>query len=162
MVDVAGAGRIRVRDSADGALPPRFAVDESDGFPMKKTVSRKTLCKQLETRLDTLWAEAVKKRDHHKCRYCGQGKPHVILNAHHIESRRHKSTRFDTLNGITLCSGHHEFFAHNRNNSAFWLWLQGEIGLPTIQWLRTRASEVQHVTYAWLQDMEQELLKEAK
>lgn len=60
-----------------------------------------------------LWQEIVKTRAKYRCEY-----PNCIknqyLNAHHIYSRSHKSTRYDPDNGICLCSGHHSL----NNNSA--------------------------------------------
>jgi hypothetical protein len=123
-----------------------------------KRSNQKTLCKKLESKLDDLWSAAVKKRDHYRCRYCGKTDG---LQSHHIVGRRHKSTKWDILNGITLCAGHHNFWAHLPGNEIqYSAWLECELGRQTLDYLRRRGNETQHVTYAWLQDMEQELLKE--
>ena len=133
----------------------------SKHFTMK-IPTRKTLVKKLEKRCDELWAEVVKKRDHWKCRYCNRGKSDgVVLNAHHIEKRGNKSTRWETPNGITLCTGHHSFWAHDpRGNSQYQHWLVGEVGQKHLDYLRKEASRIQFVTYEWLQDVEQQLNKE--
>ena len=63
--------------------------------------------KKIEKELDSLWRRYILLRDK-KCKVCGKG---INLQAHHIFSRKHKSTRWDVENGIALCSGHH-LFAH--------------------------------------------------
>jgi len=65
--------------------------------------------KKLEKQLDELWKGAVIKRDGGKCIICGARKS---LAAHHILSRRHKSTRWLLENGVTLCTAHHIYGVH--------------------------------------------------
>jgi hypothetical protein len=128
-----------------------------------KKLSKATLVKRLEKRCDELWAEAVKKRDHHRCRFCGKGKPEVVVQAHHIIKRGRKSLRWDTGNGIALCSGHHGYWAHLPGNETIYTaWLEGEIGRKQLDFLNSEANRIQIVTYAWLQDVEQKLMEETR
>ena len=80
----------------------------------------------VEKSLDKLWSDAVKDRDHHRCRFCNgiDG-----LNSHHIFTRSRKSTRWDIDNGITLCRGHHIFTAH-KSPKKFENWLTTHVMTP--------------------------------
>lgn len=62
--------------------------------------------KKSEKDLLNLWQELIKLRAGYKCEYPNCPKTEY-LNAHHIYSRIHKSTKFDPDNGMCLCSGHH-------------------------------------------------------
>jgi len=130
---------------------------------MKKPrkLSRKTLIKKLEARLDKLWAEAVKERDHHACRRCGKTEG---LNAHHLVGKRgHKTTKWDVDNGMTLCWNCHFHWAHlNGNELIYSAWVVNEIGQKMFDYLQRRATETQFVTLEWLQDQEQELRHNGK
>lgn len=125
-----------------------------------KKVSRATVVKRLELACEELWKQVCRKRDNDRCRKCGAGRE-AVLQVHHIESRSYKSTKYDTGNGITLCLAHHKFWAHNpRGNSEYQHWLVNEVGQDHLDYLRKRASEVQFVTFEWLQDIEQGLKEE--
>jgi len=71
--------------------------------------SKKSGRQQLEE-----WKEAVKKRDGYKCIICGKAER---LNAHHLISERLLITRYDVMNGVSLCPNHHRLSsvisAHN-------------------------------------------------
>lgn len=55
------------------------------------------------------WAFAVKKRDGFVCKVCGLKS--VELNSHHLNSwDAYPEQRYDVVNGITLCLGHHNRF----------------------------------------------------
>lgn len=105
--------------------------------------------------LDGLWRKAILKRDQHRCRRCGATDQ---LQAAHIHSRKFRSTRWDTDNGHCLCAGCH-FWAH-QHPTTWTAWLEDQVGKDMLARLNRRASEPQHVTIPWLQDMEQQLLKE--
>jgi hypothetical protein len=66
----------------------------------------KTLIKQpTDKQLLKLWREVALLRAKGSCEFCGrQGE---TLNAHHIFSRSHRSTRYDPDNAIILCAYHH-------------------------------------------------------
>jgi len=53
------------------------------------------------------WSKQVKERDGHKCFLCGSDEG---LIAHHVlPSKTWPESRFDLLNGISLCKKHHAF-----------------------------------------------------
>ncbi len=74
--------------------------------PIQKPKKRKK--NPLHKECMKLWAEAVKLRADNKCEYQGCHKSEY-LNAHHVFSKSRQSTRYDTENGICLCSRHHSF-----------------------------------------------------
>lgn len=74
-----------------------------------KPVTKKSVRKDIEKKLDELWSKAVKERDK-QCVVCGRK---TNLNAHHIFTRKYKSTRWSLTNGITLCFAHHRHLAHS-------------------------------------------------
>ena len=117
---------------------------------MKKR-SRKTWTRIL----DGLWRAAINKRDNSRCRKCGSG---TFLQAAHIPSRKFRSTRWWTENGVLLCAGCHMWAHHNP--TSFTRWLNGEIGGDMLCRLERRAAEPQFITEAWLQDTEQQLIAE--
>ena len=59
--------------------------------------------KPIEEKLDILWSQAVKAKDHYRCVLC-KGPGH---ESHHLIKRGHKSLRWDIINGVTLCTAHH-------------------------------------------------------
>lgn len=50
-----------------------------------------------------------------------------MINAHHIESRKNISLRFDVCNGVALCPTHHKFGIDSAHNAPVWF----------DQWMRT-------------------------
>lgn len=60
--------------------------------------------KPSDRQLMALWQRVVKLRAKERCEVCGKTE---YLNAHHIFSKSHRSTRYDPDNGMALCSGHH-------------------------------------------------------
>lgn len=73
---------------------------------------------------DRAWADLVKDRDGRKCVICGSSER---LNAHHIIVRENHETKFDVMNGLSLCPKHHFFCrqvsAHN-NPIGLFIWLE--------------------------------------
>lgn len=69
---------------------------------MKKP-TRKTLVRKL----DELWAVIIKQRAGYKCEICGLR--NCQLNSHHINGRSPQTLRWDTDNGICLCTACHTF-----------------------------------------------------
>lgn len=73
--------------------------------------------------LDTRWAKFVRERDG-ECEVCGKTE---YLAAHHFIRRGISVTRYDLLNGITLCPSHHTFnfeFSAHRTPEAFDRWFK--------------------------------------
>jgi len=94
----------------------------------------------IEKRLDAVWSELVKKKAGMKCEVCGKTRN---LNSHHIFSRAKKSVRWDVLNGICLCVGHHignEFSAHKTPYS-FNKWLEKYKGANQMELLTIRSNQ---------------------
>jgi HNH endonuclease len=82
--------------------------------PTKSSLERKAN-RATDKQLLDLWKQIVRKRDGERCRRC---KKTERLQVHHIISRSHKRLRYDTTNGLLLCSGCH-------------LWIEGKFGGAT-------------------------------
>jgi len=91
---------------------------------------------KLEKELDKAWSEYVRKRDK-RCRKCGGN---GAVSAHHAFGRRHKATRWDVFNGISLCYACHIHWAH-RDPSGFTYWFQNQI--PVEQYDRISEAHLQ-------------------
>lgn len=75
---------------------------------------------------DATWAEIIKTIDGHKCVMCGDP---VRLNAHHLIDRSQLITRYELLNGISLCPLHHQFcrdISAHKSPVRFSYWLFNE------------------------------------
>lgn len=56
------------------------------------------------------WAKTIKDLDGNQCLVCGKT---TGLQAHHLLPRcRWKDLELETLNGVALCRGHHQWLAH--------------------------------------------------
>ena len=112
--------------------------------------------KGIDGKLDIAWSRLVKYEYDGKCAYCGKT---THLNSHHIYSRSKKSTRWDLLNGICLCVGHHTFsstFSAHKTPLEFIEWLTKYKGQDYIDKLRLRANH----TVKWMKHEKEELLEE--
>ena len=119
------------------------------GLKNKKVVKRKTKVKkslktsithkQIDKKLDVAWSKLVKLEGGNECEYCGKTKP---LNSHHIFSRIKHSVRWDTINGICLCVGHHigSTFSAHKTGVEFTLWLIEKRGQDFVDKLRFKAT----------------------
>jgi predicted restriction endonuclease len=65
---------------------------------------------KLEEELDTAWRCAIRAKYDFKCSMCNEREG---LHAHHIISRKCKSTRWNLDNGLLLCAKHHNAHHHN-------------------------------------------------
>lgn len=96
----------------------------------------------VDGKLDDAWAELVKLRAGMRCEYCGK---QTTLNSHHIFSRSKKSTRWDPMNGVSLCVAHHVFssrFSAHKTSVEFFLWLEETKGRDYVDRLRIKANSV--------------------
>lgn len=84
---------------------------------------KKTDRKKIEDALDKAWADYVKRRDK-RCQMCASVS---ILAAHHAFGRVHRATRWDVMNGVTLCWPCHRFRAHG-DPSGFSVWFEKHVG----------------------------------
>jgi hypothetical protein len=113
--------------------------------------------KEVMKRLDDLWRIVVKEKVGYRCEYCGQkGK---VLNSHHIFSRRHRGTRWDTRNGACLCSGHHQFIAHGEPET-FRKFLIDRMGQEAYDLLYVRSHTPSKFSYGDLLMLEYDLQKQ--
>lgn len=97
--------------------------------------------KGIEGKLDKAWSELVKLRAGMKCEIHGCGK--TVLNSHHIYSRSKKSVRWDVINGICLCVGHHTFsssFSAHKTPLEFIRWLDEYKGKDYMNRLMLKAN----------------------
>lgn len=85
------------------------------------------------SKADALFSAYIRKRDGH-CRVCGAT---TNLEAAHIYSRRHWSTRHCPSNAIALCFTHHRYFTENPLE--FSRWCDGEFGREAMDKLFIRA-----------------------
>ena len=112
--------------------------------------------KGVDGELDDAWSLLVKLRAGMKCEIPNCGK--TRLNSHHIYSRSKKSTRWDPLNGISLCVLHHTLsskFSAHKTSVEFTQWLYEYLGPEKMQLLRIRANQTSK-----LHPFEKELLLE--
>lgn len=113
---------------------------------IKKSVSISVLSKKA----DNLWSEVVRMKG--SCEYCGKTE---YLNAHHIFGRNNKSLRWETLNGICLCSGCHTFssvFSAHKTPTEFTYWLESVRGKEYMDKLTEMAHIPMKVTPELLQE----------
>ena len=94
-----------------------------------------TTRKKLIKKLDTAWAQVVKKGG--VCVRCGKKEN---LQAAHIASRNYHSTRWLPLNGLALCAGCH-FFAH-LNPVLFTEFVKSHLGRNKFKQLKLQIVEV--------------------
>lgn len=67
---------------------------------------------KLTEKLDNLWSKQIK-RNWKRCVFCNTA---INLESHHIIPRTHKATRWDLMNGISVCLAHHRFLIHIRGD----------------------------------------------
>jgi len=97
--------------------------------------------KGIDKKLDDAWRVLVKLRAGNKCEYCGTTTKQI--HAHHIFSRSKKSVRWDVLNGIALCAGHHVLsstFSAHKTPTEFTYWLESYRGKDYIDRLTIKAN----------------------
>lgn len=97
-------------------------------MPSKRATRKAWSGKREECKCDLLWAAAIKKRDGYRCRRCGEDNARLLQSAH-IHSRSRKSTRHDLRNGVCLCSGCHQFWAH-KHPIEFAEWIRDQVLSP--------------------------------
>lgn len=116
----------------------------------------------IDKQLDDAWSKLVKLRAGNKCEKCGKTS---YLNSHHIYSRSKKSTRWDVMNGICLCVGHHTFssvFSAHKTPLEFTEWLTLHKGENFLNVLRIKANSISKLHEFEKKILLQELRKEIK
>ena len=103
---------------------------------LKYINKNKTNKKKLHKECMELWAELVKAKAGYKCEWWNCRKIEY-LNAHHLFSKSHFSTRYDLDNGMSLCSGHHSLNTNSAHkDGAFALKVTGQF--PGYEALRSK------------------------
>ena len=113
--------RLQLREKIKETVWP-YLKNKQIGIKVSRGKSNSELQK-LEKKADEKWSIAVKLNYGNKCAYSGSIED---LNAHHIESRVHRSTRWDIDCGICLSATHHTFsseFSAHKTPAKFRDWL---------------------------------------
>lgn len=126
---------------------------------MHKIKSKKDIRKALDKECLSIWGKIVRTRDRHTCRLCGRrgNQPH------HIYTKSIHSLRFDSKNGICLCSNHHTLSKDISGHKApyeFRQWLDKELGEAHINYLIIKKRNRFKADVSSLQILKLELEKE--
>lgn len=113
---------------------------------MKK--EKKLSQSKLEKQLDKVWSEYVRGRDK-RCQKCGGS---GAVSAHHAFGRRHRATRWDVQNGVSLDYACHIHWAH-RDPSGFTEWFRNHIGADQYERLAECHNQIVKHTTDDLRDM---------
>lgn len=119
--------------------------------------------KGVDGKLDIAWSKLVKLKAGMKCEIPQCGK--TTLNSHHIYSRSKKSTRWDVMNGICLCVGHHTFsskFSAHKTPLEFTDWLREYKGSEYMTLLQIKAHQTSKLHTFEKELLLKELNKEIK
>jgi hypothetical protein len=96
------------------------------------SVAKKTERQKLDAQLIELFSRCVRARDK-VCRNCGSG---YRLQAHHIIARQYKLGRYNTENGLCICSACH--FHEKTNHEKFRDMILSVIGETRFNELKTQ------------------------
>ena len=119
--------------------------------------------KGIDGKLDIAWSLLVKLKAGMKCEIPNCRK--TTLNSHHIYSRSKKSTRWEAMNGICLCVGHHTFsstFSAHKTPLEFTDWLRAYKGEEFMELLTIKAHQTSKMHPFEKELLLQELNKEIK
>lgn len=117
-----------IRPSACKVKPKKSKLDTTSG---------------LNDALDKAWSLAVRQKGF--CEHCFEILPLKKLQAHHIFSRRHFSTRWDLNNGVSLCWQCHIQWAH-KDIMECAEWITSVKGQANIDALRIKANTAKQFT----------------
>jgi 5-methylcytosine-specific restriction endonuclease McrA len=98
-------------------------------------------------KLDDMWSAKVHSTGN-KCECCG--KTNCRLEAHHIFTRARRSTRWDLVNSLLLCSNCHKFSATLSAHTApraFFQWLENKKGKDWVDELEKKSNQIFKGTY---------------
>ena len=120
--------------------------------------------KGVDKKLDVAWSKLVKLKAGMKCDVPNCRK--TVLNSHHIYSRSKKSVRWDVMNGVCLCVGHHTFsstFSAHKTPLEFIRWLDKYKGPEFMDLLQLKANQTSKL-FAFekavlLEELEKEIKK---
>ena len=137
-------------DKLDGYKRPKNCTKKQESATKKKKASDSWLNKQL----DQLWSKCVRESVG-RCELCGRTSPEVVLHAHHIYSRTHRSTRYDLDNSVCLCMGCHLYTAH-KSVQEFADWVYEKLGQEKLDALRKKA----HTTVKYTKEDKLRMIKD--
>ena len=118
-----------------------------------KVASHKSIGRQL----DTAWSQLVKLLWNNKCAYCNGV---IDLHAHHVRTRKKKSTRWDADNGILLCGDHHvynTFFSAHGTPEKFLRWMDQDKGKDWMVGLLIKSNKTSKLMIFEKQELLEEL-----
>ena len=98
---------------------------------------------------DAAFSNAVRMSRNNTCEHCGKADGRVELA--HIYGRRAKSVRWDTLNGLCLCSYCHMTFTANPLD--FEAWLREYLGQGYLDILNEKRQKLLKTTKAYRQEV---------
>lgn len=118
--------------------------------------------KGIDGKLDDAWSLLVKLKAGMKCEIKGCARIKQ-LNSHHIFTRKNRSVRWSTMNGVCLCPSHHtldsKFSAHG-TPILFTNWLIKERGQNYVDILTLKANSISKLHKFEKEILLKELLKE--
>jgi hypothetical protein len=120
-------------------------------------MAKKPSDKRLTKYIDDTWSLLVRFRAGNKCEVCGS---QDNVQAHHIIGRGNWRLRWETRNGVALCSKHHKFDRHRSAHlNPLWFdeWLDKH-HKKDVKWLRER----EMITYSWKRHEKEDILKELR
>lgn len=88
-----------------------------------------------ERKLDRAWSAAVRERDGELCRRCRSGP----VDPHHIFTSKRRSTRWDLVNGISLCRSCHRWI--HAHPAAGMIWLTAQLGEGILEALQLKSRQ---------------------
>lgn len=111
----------------------------------------------LDRQLDDLCSKIVAKRANYVCEYC---RSDYDCSPHHIFSRRHKSTRWDSRDMIYLCAKHHTGDSYSAHQSKEFseIWIKNYIGEKLYNELEQKSNQIKK----WTKQEKKDLVKELK
>lgn len=65
------------------------------------------------------WSNQVRQTTNNKCFIPGCNIEKKI-NAHHVIPKEIQETKFDIINGVPLCPGHHKFYKFSAHKNPLW------------------------------------------
>ena len=105
---------------------------------------------------DTVFSKLIRLRARWNCDRCGRYFPMGHgLQAAHIFSRRHQSTRYDPDNAIALCFADHQYFGENP--TIFTAWVKKHLGDVRYEALQLRHMLIVKRTKADAEELYQHL-----
>ena len=87
---------------------------------------------------DIVFSKLVRTMAGHRCEYCKRTDGQ--LDSAHIFGRRHRNTRWDVDNAVSLCRYHHRHFTENP--VFFFDWLNEYLGTEKLDALRFKAHRI--------------------